>query len=142
MAVSNLVIGTIMGVVLLLIAAGVNVIRTWRRESPEAEAASGAVFDALRSPAVWTVAFVLLAFAFGLGAVVVVGGLAVPALDSAVAAAVMIAAFGVLIVAFFFAGVYSTARARGADSAPAVALVSGIVGLLVIVAIVAKLLLG
>lgn len=142
MAVSNAVIGAVMGFVLLLIAGSVNVIRAWRRESPEAEAPGRSFAQVLDDPATWNVVFIVIALAFGVGAVVFVGGIDIPAVGQETVGQVLVVSFGILLGLFFLAGLYSSVRARGVESAPAIGVLSAILGLLVLVAILAKLVLG
>ena len=142
MAVSNLVIGTVMGLVLLVIAGAIGVVRNWERQSPGMSEAGSALENAVNSPTAWTVVFLVFALGLGIGGVVFVGGLSIPGVSQGVAQAVLIGGFGLLVAFFFLAGIYSTVRARGLGSAPAVGISSAILGLLIIAGIVLNLLLA
>lgn len=142
MAVSNLVIGTLMGLVLFVIAGVINGLRGWRREGPVEESPGAALVGFLRTPAAWMIAFVAVTLGAGIVAVAFVGGVSLPAIDQNAAGLVLLLVFGALIVFFVFVGIYASARSRGAGSAPAVGIGSAVIGLLVIAAVVVKLLLG
>lgn len=144
MAATTLVSTLLMGLVLLVIVAGVLRLRNWRREAPvtlgkrSASVATDVVYD----PDTWGIVFFLVAVGITAGALVFVGGLSVPGMDGAAVGQWLIAAFGVLIAGMLFGGIYSGARSRGAARSLAIALGTSVLGLLFIVGIAVHLLIS
>ncbi|WP_255150626.1 hypothetical protein [Halorarius halobius] len=112
--------------------------RHWESYAPTDGAGLLDRLDALKSsPAVWGVTFLLLVFAFGGAAVVWVSGMQVP--GAGMVGVAMAALGGVVIAGYLFVGVYSSARSRGRPAAWGVAEGAMLVGLAIVLAIAAKL---
>lgn len=97
--------------------------RKWRHYSPAGGVSdSGETIERVaEAPATWAVGFVLLAVGLGLGTLVVVGGLSVPAGVQGVASLVMAAVVLSVLAAYTFLGVYHAIRYRGLYRSQAVA---------------------
>lgn len=93
--------------------------------------------ETAREPAVWMASFLLLAFAFGGGAVLYVSDVTVP--GRGLLAPGLLTTGVAVFAGAMFVGVYQSARSRGGSAAQGVAEGSFLVGLLVVVAIAAKL---
>jgi hypothetical protein len=93
--------------------------------------------EAAGEPVVWMASFLLLAFVFGGGTVLYVSDATVP--GRALLAPGLLAAAVAVFAGAMFLGVYQSARSRGGSAAQGVAEGSFLVGLLVVVAIAAKL---
>ena len=87
----------------------------WRGYSPAGETSGGGetVGRVAASPATWIVGFLLLTLGLGLGALVVVGAVPVPAGVKGAATPVMVAALLATLGGYVFLGVYNSIRYRG-----------------------------
>lgn len=102
----------------------------------------GAIGDLARNPAVWIAVFLVVTVGAMLAAVVFVGGLVPSEAGLTAAGLVLGAVVGLLVGGYLLWGVYTTARARGFHSAAAVMVSAWALGILVVVGIAAKLLVG
>lgn len=127
-----------------LILVGIVVFVTrmdWQHYAPEGRR-RGALATGERllgNPAVWTLAFLLLALGSGAAAILALGGVAV---DRATRDLAMIAVFGAFAAALGVALAFSTyrsARFRGLNRAQAAGVGGWTVGLLLILSVVVKL---
>jgi hypothetical protein len=96
------------------------------------------ITDTARSPLGWTVAFLVLVFGIGGGALAFVTG-AIPTAVSQVAGVALMLAAGAVMGGYLFWGVYHSARYRGIKSAQATGTGLWVLGMLLIVAIVVRL---
>ena len=112
----------------------------WRRYAPLLEGVDtrSSLRRALDSPAVWTVAFLVVVVAAALGALAFVAG-EIPAETQQAAGLFLAAGTAVGITLYLFYGTFVSARSRGLKSSQAAALGSWAVGLLFIVVVVFKL---
>lgn len=128
---------------LVLLAVGMFVIRgrAWRRYSPSVSGGAGGLAPAAEQEGVplrWLARAVLVVTAAGLVGLLVVSSATgmLPAVFG------VIGGFALVLLAFLVWGVYTTARFRGLYSAQAAGATVLLVGLLVVVAIMVKLMLG
>lgn len=144
MATTTLVSTLLMGLLLLVLTAGVLRFRNWRREAPDTvgERSASIATDVIYDPNTWGIVFFFLAVGITAGALVLVGGLTVPGMDGAAVEPVLIGAFGLLIASLLFGGIYTAARSRGAARSLAIALGTGVLGLVFIVGIAVQLLIS
>jgi len=139
MASSVLLSSLLMGILLIAIVVGILRYRQWRRGPTVADHADFVEW-AMRSPAVWTAVFVLLALGIGGGVIAVVSMESLPLPEDFWGLmTVFLVPFIVLLVLYVFAGIYSSARDRGLSSAPAVGIAPAALGDLLLVAVVVKL---
>jgi hypothetical protein len=93
-----------------------------------------------RSPAVWTLAFVVVTLGLAGAALAFTGVVAIsPGAEAAAGIALAVGA-GLLVLFYLFYGTFASARARGLGSSQAAALGSWAIGLLFAVVIALKLL--
>lgn len=144
MAVNPLLSTVLMGLILLVIVAGVLQLRNWRSAGQREDSGSSyeAIGNALHDPTVWTVTFLVLVAVAIAGALAVVGALPIPESIQPIVGTALLAITGVVIGGFVFAGVYSSVRGRGFGSAPAVGVAAVSVGFLVLLVVVVQLFLG
>lgn len=143
MAATTLVSTLLMGLVLLVIVAVVLRLRNWRRESPGRRGSHrNWVNRVVQSPNAWGLGFVVVVVAITGGALIFVGGLSVAGVDQQAIGTGLIAAFGILIGILFFGGIYSAARARGVARSLAIAVGTGVLGLLFIGGIAVRLIMA
>lgn len=95
---------------------------------------------AARSPAVWTLTFVVACVGFAGAALVFVGVLSLPAGTRAIAGAGLVVGGALVLVFYLFYGTFASARGHGLANSHAAALGSWAVGLLFVVVIALKLL--
>ncbi len=139
----------LMGLLLVAVAAAVARHEGWvsvAEEGPEPESSWDATVDRLdglaRNPTVWTLTFVVLTAAIGVGVILFVGGGPVPEGTQALAGMIVAGILGLVVCGFLFAGTYLTAKSKGRSTAWGVAEGTAALGLLIIVAIVLALVLG
>ncbi|MFB6303286.1 MAG: hypothetical protein ABEH78_10565 [Haloferacaceae archaeon] len=136
---SSLIGILLIGVIAALIGRGSRGYSLPERVTSE-EGEPSPLVRAVRSPAVWTLAFVLAALGLA-GAALAVAGI-VPLSPGATAAAggALAAGAGLLLLFYIFYGTFASARARGLAKSQAAMLGSWAVGLLFVVVIALKLL--
>lgn len=98
--------------------------------------------ELVRTPAVWTVGFVVIAVGVGAAAVLAVGDFGLPEGMSGLFLNVVYAAVGLLLTGFVFLGVYFATRGRGLGNAHGIAAGSFAAGLVFLVLVTAQLLIG
>lgn len=110
--------------------------RAHRRSAPERlgpePTASTGIGSSLQSPRVWGAIFVALVAAGVVGAAQVAGGIG----------ALLVPLVGVLVMGYVIVGTYAAVRARGGGAASAVAAAGWSAGLLAVIAIAGRLVLG
>lgn len=145
MATLNLASAVVMGLFLFGMVVFVLQARHWERGAPTLEAGPSRLGRALNRPAAWIAVFAVVAFGLAGGVVLYVsageGSTAIGVSQGAIGTAIG-AAFGVLLSALLFAGVYSSVKGRGGPTSMAVAVGSGVVGMLFLVGLTLKLILG
>ena len=105
-------------------------------------AVTHALRDLARTPAVWSIAFVVLALGVGGLAVLAVGNFDLVEGLSGSLFAVVYGVVGLLLVGFVFAGAYFGARGRGLGNAHGIAAGSFAAGLAFLVLVVGQLIVG
>ena len=140
---------------LLLLAVAVAISRSGQRATPSGQAGAGSGFaewsgrsagepgrveSLVKSPAVWTGGFILLALAFLAGAVLLLEG--VPAIETALLETAVLAIGGTLLLGYVFFGAYYAVRDRTGQTAPALAVAATIFGILVMIAAIIAVLLA
>ena len=135
-----LVSSALTGLLLIGIVAYLVWGRDWRGYAVPTGGSAETVDGLARSPAVWSLAFLALAFALGLGAVLFVGGASAVGVSPATVGVAIALLSALIFVLFLFFGVYRSARYRGLKSAQAAGVGTWLVGLLLIAAITVKLL--
>lgn len=144
----------LMGLSLLAIGWTLTRLRAWQRYSPTPSAAAadaggytfgtpddgGSVVTRIaRSPVAWIVGFVLLAFAFGGGAVVFISGSTFPAgVTQGVGMALAALTLGLLAL-YLFVVVYRSAKGRGLPDSQAAVVGAWVFGLLLVAVVTTKL---
>lgn len=101
---------------------------------------SSRIVGLANTPAVWTGLFITIAIVFLAGVVLVIEGgemIDVAALQTAV-----LAVGGAVLIGYVFLGSYFAARDRFGNSATGVAIASATLGLLILIGVVVRLLLG
>ncbi|MFB6281121.1 MAG: hypothetical protein ABEH40_03785 [Haloferacaceae archaeon] len=93
-----------------------------------------------RSPAVWTLTFVVAALGLAGAALAVAGVVALPDGTKAAAGVALAAGTGLLLAFYLFYGTFASARARGLGNSQAAMIGSWVIGLLFVVVIALKLL--
>jgi hypothetical protein len=144
----NLLSTAVMG--LLVVATFVAVAGIGRQRRPPSADGSTDRYDEItrtlaevvRKPAVWSVAFVVLALGLGAVAVLAVGNFSLPEGMAGSLLGVMYAAVGLLLTGFVFLGAYFGARGRGLGNAQGIAAGSFAAGLVFLVLIAIQLLVG
>lgn len=96
----------------------------------------------VRTPAVWSIAFVVITLGIGGIAVLAVGGFGVSEELAGTLLSLTYAAVGLLLTGFVFLGAYFGARGRGLGNAHGIAAGSFAAGLVFLVLIVAQLVVG
>lgn len=128
----------VMTVFVLAVVGAVLRFRRWESYSPTEP---GRLADRWRqvksSPTAWMVVFLLLVFAFGGIAVLWVSGTSVP--GAGLLGVALLALGAVVLGAYLFVGVYNAARSRGRPAAQGVAEGAALLGLVIVLAIAAKL---
>lgn len=145
MAALNLTSTLLMGLVLLVIVATLTHIRNWQRGSASVireRSTGGFLTRTIHNPTTWVVAFLIVTFGFTAGAIAVVGGVSIPDSSRQTIGIGVAAAFGLLLVGYFFYGIYLSARNRGLNSAPALGVTSLVIGLVFLIAVVIQLILA
>lgn len=134
--------GILMGVFLLVVGFAFAWLLPWERYTPDVETATGALTKAVRSPASWMAAFVVLVIVFGGGAIMFVSGQGIPEGAQQTVGMALAGLFGILVVAFGFWGLYAASRSRGAKSAQALGTSFFVFGLIFMTVVTIKLLIG
>jgi hypothetical protein len=119
--------------------------RTRWRDYEDAGVGPGAterMQEVLSSPTTWMVGFLALVALFGVGAVIAVGGMSLPAGSASMAGVGLAVFFAGLLGLLIFLGAYTASRSRGHPSSFAAAEGAGLLGMFVLVAIVVKLVTG
>lgn len=133
-----------MGLVVVLIGVGILTLRNWEFYSPES-AREKSLVDRLAAaaerPAVWTLAFIVVAVAAGLATIGFISG-SLPSGVQSAAGLVVGLVFATLFLFFIFQGCYRAARSWGMKSSQAAAIGSWALGLLLLVVITVLLLIG
>lgn len=140
MAAGTLASAVVMGLFLIAVAVLVRS-RGWYAYTPSVTAGGETgvtVGRTVDDPVWWTAGFLLLVAVFGGGAVALVSG----ALSPATATLLLGGAGGAVLVLFFLAGVYHAVRSRGGARARAVMVAAWVVGLVLVAAVSAKLVMG
>ncbi len=135
---------------LLVVATFVAVARIGGQRKPPREEESGDKYtvvsnrlsELVRTPAVWSITFVVVTVGVGAAAVLAVGDFGLPEGVSGMMLGVVYAAVGLLITGFVFLGAYFGARGRGLGNAHGIAAGSFAAGLVFLVLITAQLLVG
>jgi hypothetical protein len=144
---STVVMGLLVVGVAALLARG----RSWRRRAAMSTAGafttggsgeSNVVSRAAESPTAWMASFLLLALAFGGGAVLFASGASLPAGSQATVGLVLAAVAAVIVGFFFTHGLYRSAKGWGLPTSGAVAVSAWGLGVLVVVVVAVKLLLA
>ena len=105
-------------------------------------AVTHALRDLARTPAVWSVAFVVIALGVGSVVILAVGNFGFTEGVSGSLLSVAYAAVGLLVTGFVFAGAYFGARGRGLGNAHGIAAGSFAAGLAFLVLVVGQLIVG
>lgn len=105
-------------------------------------AVTDALSEIVRTPAVWSIAFVAIALGVGSVAILAVGNFGFTEGLSGSLLSVAYAAVGLLVTGFVFLGTYFGARGRGLGNAHGVAAGSFAAGLVFLVLIAVQLLVG
>ncbi|GAB6878988.1 hypothetical protein JCM17823_12620 [Halorubrum gandharaense] len=120
-----------------------------KREPPRGEepasrydAITESLSDLARTPAVWSLAFVVITLGVGLTALLAVGDFGLPEGLTDTLLSLSFGFLGVLITGFVFLGAYFGARGRGLGNAHGVAAGSFAAGLVFLVLVSAQLLVG
>ncbi|ESS04851.1 MAG: hypothetical protein A07HR67_00199 [uncultured archaeon A07HR67] len=135
---------------LLVVATFVAVARIGgQRVAPSADepddryaAVTETLSEIVRTPAVWSVAFVAIALGVGSVVILAVGNFGFTEAVSGSLLSVAYAAVGLLVTGFVFLGTYFSARGRGLGNAHGVAAGSFAAGLVFLVLIAVQLLVG
>ncbi|WP_418282702.1 hypothetical protein [Halorubrum sp. DTA98] len=135
---------------LLVVATFVAVARIGgRRGPPDSEesvdgydAATNRLSELARTPAVWSITFVVVTVGVGVATVLAVGSFGLPEGTSSIFLTVVYAAMGLLLTGFVFLGAYFGARGRGLGNAHGIAAGSFAAGLAFLVLVTAQLLVG
>ncbi|SNR47303.1 hypothetical protein [Halorubrum vacuolatum] len=133
---------------LLVIATFIAVARIGGQRNPPRGEGSGDGYDTtvrrlrafVRTPAVWSVTFVVVAVGVGALAVLAVGDFGLPEGTAPLLLNVVYGLVGLLITGFVFLGAYFGARGRGLGNAHGVAAGSFAAGLVFLVVITVQLL--
>lgn len=142
----NLLSTFLMGLAVVAVFLAVTRIGT-KREPPRAvpeersrvETWAHSAESIARSPAVWTVTFVVLAVGMGLAAIAAVGDLGLPESVVGPLLGVVGGIIGLLLAGFVFYGTYSATRARGLGNAHGIAAGTLMLGLVLLLVIAARL---
>lgn len=126
----------------LLAIVGAIVGRDWKAYTPTLQSEGSPLAAIANDESVWVLVFVVTALAIGGGATLFVSGDSYSASLVSAGGIVVVVALALAFLFFLFYGTYSAAKARGFQRAAAVMAGSWILGILVIVGIAAKLLLG
>ncbi|MCU4741558.1 hypothetical protein OB955_10790 [Halobacteria archaeon AArc-m2/3/4] len=143
---------------LLLIAVATAISRSGQRATPSGHAGSrsgfaewsgragpdsGRIVTIASNPVTWTVSFILLAVALLAGAVLMIEGLPEGmGIDSSLIEMAVLGLLGALLLGFVFFGAYFSARDRVGYTAAGVAVASVAIGVLLLIAVVAALLMA
>ena len=143
---------------LLLIAVAVVINRSGQRATPSGDAGgrsgfaewsgrsdvdSSRLVEIASTPMTWTLTFVVLSVVFLAGSVLMIEGVpGVPGLDSGLFETIVLAAGGAVLLGYVFFGAYFAMRDRLGQTAAAVGIASTVLGVLVMIAIVAVLLMA
>lgn len=145
MATPNLTSAVVMGLFLFGLVVFVLRARHWERGAPTLEGGPSQLGRSLNRPAAWIAIFAIITFGLAGGVVLYVsagsGSTAIGVSQGAIGTAIA-AAFGLLLAALLFAGVYSSVKSRGGPTSMAVGVGSGVVGMLFLVGLTLKLILG
>lgn len=136
--VSSLIGLLLIGVIVALIGRGGKHYALPERIAPREGRSS--IGRATRSPAVWTLVFVVTVIVLAGAAVLFVGGTGIPEGVKPVAGVILAVGTAVLLLGYVFYGTFASARSRGLADAQAAALGTWALGLLFITTIALKLL--
>ncbi len=106
------------------------------------DAAVNRLSEFVRTPVVWSIAFVVVTVGIGAAVVLAVGDFGLPEGAGDLFLTLVYAAVGLLFTGFVFLGAYFGARGRGLGNAHGVAAGSLAAGLVFLLLIVAQLLIG
>ncbi len=98
--------------------------------------------EVTRSPTVWTLTFVVITAAIGVGVILFVGGGPVPEGTQALAGIIVAGILALVVCAFLFVGTYLTAKSKGRSTAWGVAEGTAVLSLVLILVIVLSLVIG
>jgi len=129
-------------VLLLLAVVGGVVGRNWKAYTPKLGGKRSVWSELAGDETVWTLAFVVLALAVGVGATWVASGGSIAPSFVAIGGAVVGIALGLAFVFYLFYGTYAATKAHGYQRAAAVMAGSWILGLLIVIVITLNLLTG
>ncbi|WP_458209388.1 hypothetical protein [Haladaptatus sp. NG-SE-30] len=134
----------VMGFVLVALALGLTRGRNWERYTMEGSERDSA--DVIRktasNPTVWVLAFVLFSLVAGGGAILFVSGESVPASMQQGATLAVVSLTILLGAGYIFWGTYQSSRYRGLDSAQATLAALWAWGILFVLAVTVKLVMG
>lgn len=129
-------------VLLLLAVVGAVVGRNWKDYTPKLRKEQSAWSALAGSESAWTLAFIVVALALGVGATWFVSGDALSSSLVTIGGVVVGVLLAVTFLFYLFYGTYAAAKSRGFQRAAAVMAGSWVLGLLVVVVIVLNLLTG
>ena len=135
---------------LLVVATFIAIARVGKRREPPGEAesvdgytiATDRLSEVVRSPAVWSIAFVVITVGVGAAAVLAVGDFGLPEGVPELLLGAVYGAVGVLVTGFVFLGAYFGARNRGLGNAHGIAAGSFAAGMVFLLLISVQLIVG